>query len=202
MGKYRSMILVASAANMDSYYSTPAHPVLCSSAGVYYADPGFPHPPGQDPHRFRPSHYAGLTYTFLPICLAVATSTKSWDFPFCSAPSWWRPCSSVFVAFVLPYIRSKFLPAHRDGGTIIVSIGISCFHRRLQPGRRSGRSPTMGQLHQLADRRPGHRGDRGLLRLLGMGQRRGRAHRHRGWLAGGRGDRLCGLQQHRLRQVV
>ena len=86
VGNIVPMILVASAANMDSYYSTLLIQCSVLGAGVATLIQAFPIHLG----KIR----IGSGLPIMPSCPSVWPwrPTKSWDFPFCSVPSWWRPC--------------------------------------------------------------------------------------------------------------
>lgn len=124
VGNIVPMILVANAAEMDSYHATLLIQCCVLGAGVATLIQAFPIKLGKIRIGSGLPVMMGLTYTFLPICLAVATNGEL-GLPVLFGAQLVAALSSVFVAFVLPYIRKFFPPIVT--GTIIVSIGISCF---------------------------------------------------------------------------
>lgn len=144
VGNIVPMILVANAAGMDSYHATLLIQCSVLGAGVATLIQAFPIKLGKIRIGSGLPIMLGLTYTFLPICLAVATNAEL-GLPVLFGAQLIAAFSSVFVAFVLPYIRKFFPPIVT--GTIIVSIGISCFNIAAYNLAGGQGDPSMGQLH-------------------------------------------------------
>lgn len=144
VGNIVPMILVAGEARLDSYYSTLLIQCSVLGAGVATLLQAFPIRLGRIRIGSGLPIMMGLTYTFLPICLAVATN-EALGLPVLFGAQLVAALSSVLVAFVLPYIRKFFPPIVT--GTIIVSIGISCFSIAAYNLAGGQGDPTMGQLH-------------------------------------------------------
>jgi len=144
VGNIVPMILVAQAAEMDSYHATLLIQCCVLGAGVATLIQAFPIRLGKIRIGSGLPVMMGLTYTFLPICLAVATNGEL-GLPVLFGAQLVAALSSVFVAFVLPYIRKFFPPIVT--GTIIVSIGISCFSIAAYNLAGGQGAPDLGQPH-------------------------------------------------------
>ncbi|WP_253290884.1 uracil-xanthine permease family protein [Pseudoflavonifractor sp. MSJ-37] len=144
VGNIVPMILVANACGMDSYHATLLIQCSVLGAGVATLIQAFPIKIGKIRIGSGLPIMMGLTYTFLPICLAVATN-EDLGLPVLFGAQLVAAFSSVFVAFLLPYIRKYFPPIVT--GTIIVSIGISCFSVAIYNLAGGQGDPAMGQPH-------------------------------------------------------
>lgn len=84
----------------------------------------------------------GLTYTFLPICISVSTQ---YGLAVLFGAQLVGAVVSIFIGLGLPKIRRFFPPIVT--GTIIVSIGISCFPIAAYNLAGGQGSPDMGAVH-------------------------------------------------------
>lgn len=144
VGNIVPMILVANAAGMDAYHSTLLIQCSVLGAGVATLIQAFPIKLGKLRIGSGLPIMMGLTYTFLPICLAIATNAEL-GLGVLFGAQLISSLSSVFVALILPKIRKFFPPIVT--GTIIVSIGISCFSLAAYNLAGGEGDATMGQLH-------------------------------------------------------
>lgn len=144
VGNIVPMILVANATGMDNYHSTLLIQCCVLGAGVATLIQAFPIKLGKIQIGSGLPIMLGLTYTFLPICLAVAVD-ENLGLPVLFGAQLVAAFSSILVAFVLPYIRKFFPPIVT--GTIIVSIGISCFPIAAYNLAGGQGDPTLGQPH-------------------------------------------------------
>lgn len=144
VGNIVPMILVASAAGMSSAQGTLLIQCSVLGAGVATLIQAFPLKLGKIRIGSGLPIMMGLTYTFLPICLAIATN-QSLGLGVLFGAQLVAAFTSIFVAFILPYIRKFFPPIVT--GTIIVSIGISCFPIAAYNLAGGQGDPAIGQLH-------------------------------------------------------
>lgn len=84
----------------------------------------------------------GLTYTFLPICISVAIN---YGLGALFGAQLVGAIASIFVALAIPKIRKFFPPIVT--GTIIVSIGVSCFPIAAYNLAGGQGDPSMGAAH-------------------------------------------------------
>lgn len=84
----------------------------------------------------------GLTYTFLPICISVSVQ---YGLAVLFGAQLVGAVVSIFIGLILPKIRRFFPPIVT--GTIIVSIGVSCFPMAAYNFAGGQGQPDMGALH-------------------------------------------------------
>lgn len=144
VGNIVPMILVANACGMDAAHSTLLLQCSILGAGVATLLQVFPIKLGMVQIGSGLPVMMGLTYTFLPICISVSVN---YGLGVLFGAQLVGGIVSIAIGFALPKIRRFFPPIVT--GTIITSIGISCFPIAAYNLAGGQGDPSMGQLHNF-----------------------------------------------------
>ena len=144
VGNIVPMILVANACGMDTYHATLLLQCSILGAGVATLLQVFPIRIGGFQFGSGLPVMMGLTYTFLPICISVSVN---YGLGVLFGAQLIGGIASIAIGFALPKIRRFFPPVVT--GTIITSIGISCFPIAAYNLAGGQGDPTMGQVHNF-----------------------------------------------------
>ena len=144
VGNIVPMILVANASGMDTSHATLLLQCSILGAGVATLLQVFPIRFGNIQFGSGLPVMMGLTYTFLPICISVSVN---YGLGVLFGAQLIGGLVSIAIGFALPKIRRFFPPVVT--GTIITSIGISCFPIAAYNLAGGQGDPSMGQLHNF-----------------------------------------------------
>lgn len=144
VGNIVPMILVANACGMDTSQATLLLQCSILGAGVATLLQVFPIRIGNLQFGSGLPVMMGLTYTFLPICISVSVN---YGLGVLFGAQLIGGLLSIAIGFALPKIRRFFPPIVT--GTIITSIGVSCFPIAAYNLAGGQGDPSMGQMHNF-----------------------------------------------------
>lgn len=142
VGNIVPMLLVSSSAGLSTAESTLLLQCSLLGAGVATLIQAFPLKLGLVKVGSGLPVMMGLTYTFLPICISVSIQ---YGLAALFGAQLIGAIVSIFIGLALPKVRRFFPPIVT--GTIIVSIGISCFPTAAYNLAGGQGSPEMGALY-------------------------------------------------------
>lgn len=142
VGNIVPMLLVSGSAGLSAAQSTLLLQCSLLGAGVATLIQAFPLKLGMIKVGSGLPVMMGLTYTFLPICMSVSVQ---YGLAALFGAQLIGAVISIFIGLALPKVRRFFAPVVT--GTIIVSIGISCFPIAAYNFAGGQGSPQMGALH-------------------------------------------------------
>lgn len=142
VGNIVPMLLVSSSAGLSTAESTLLLQCSLLGAGVATLIQAFPLKLGLIKIGSGLPVMMGLTYTFLPICISVSIQ---YGLAALFGAQLIGGIVSIFIGLALPKVRRFFPPIVT--GTIIVSIGISCFPTAAYNLAGGQGSPEMGALY-------------------------------------------------------
>ncbi len=122
VGNIVPMLLVSSIAGLSAADTTLLLQSSILGAGVATMIQAFPIKVGKFQAGSKLPVMMGLTYTFLPICISVSVQ---YGLAVLFGAQLLGAIVSIFIGMAIPKIRKYFPPIVT--GTIIVSIGVSCF---------------------------------------------------------------------------
>ncbi|MEF9946452.1 MAG: solute carrier family 23 protein [Lachnospiraceae bacterium] len=142
VGNIVPMLLVSASAGLSANQATLLLQCSILGAGVATLIQAFPLKLGKIQIGSGLPVMMGLTYTFLPICISVSVQ---YGLAVLFGAQLIGAIISIFIGLLLPKIRKYFPPIVT--GTIIVSIGVSCFPLAAYNFAGGQGSPDMGALH-------------------------------------------------------
>lgn len=142
VGNIVPMLLVSGSAGLSAAESTLLLQCSLLGAGVATLIQAFPLKLGMIKVGSGLPVMMGLTYTFLPICISVSIQ---YGLAALFGAQLIGAIISIFIGLALPKVRRFFPPIVT--GTIIVSIGISCFPTAAYNLAGGQGSPEMGALY-------------------------------------------------------
>lgn len=142
VGNIVPMLLVSSGAGLSAAQSTLLLQCSLLGAGVATLIQAFPLKFGMIQIGSGLPVMMGLTYTFLPICISVSIQ---YGLAALFGAQLIGAIVSIFIGMILPKVRKFFPPIVT--GTIIVSIGISCFPTAAYNLAGGQGAADMGALH-------------------------------------------------------
>ncbi len=142
VGNIVPMLLVSASAGLPANQATLLLQCSILGAGVATLIQAFPIKLGKLQIGSGLPVMMGLTYTFLPICISVSVQ---YGLAVLFGAQLMGALFSIFIGLALPKIRKYFPPIVT--GTIIVSIGVSCFPIAAYNFAGGQGSPDLGALH-------------------------------------------------------
>ncbi len=142
VGNIVPMLLVSMSAGLSPSQSTLLLQSSILGAGVATMIQAFPIKLGKVQIGSGLPVMMGLTYTFLPICISVSVQ---YGLAVLFGAQLLGAIASIFIGMALPKIRKFFPPIVT--GTIIISIGISCFPIAAYNLAGGMGAPDMGSAH-------------------------------------------------------